>query len=81
MPPIVEFTSETTRDKEWDSIAAVHSGLPMVTTWSFDRRKMGDLRLIPEKFSRETRASLNVIATCVALTSCGSYLFFALVNL
>lgn len=26
MPPIIEFTSETTRDKEWDSIAAIHSG-------------------------------------------------------
>lgn len=26
MPPIVEFTSQTTRDKEWDSVAAVHSG-------------------------------------------------------
>lgn len=26
MPPIVEFTSETTREKEWDNIAAVHLG-------------------------------------------------------
>lgn len=26
MPPIVEFTSETTREKEWDNIAAIHEG-------------------------------------------------------
>lgn len=26
MPPVTEFTSETTREKEWDNIAAVHSG-------------------------------------------------------
>lgn len=26
MPPIVKFTSETTREKEWDSIAALHLG-------------------------------------------------------
>lgn len=26
MPPIIEFTSQTTREKEWDNIAAIHSG-------------------------------------------------------
>lgn len=26
MPPIVEFTSEVTREKEWDNIAAIHEG-------------------------------------------------------
>lgn len=26
MPPIVEFTSEITREKEWDNIAAIHEG-------------------------------------------------------
>lgn len=27
MPPIMEFTSETTREKEWDDIAAIHLGM------------------------------------------------------
>ena len=24
MPPIVEFTTETSKDREWDNIAAIH---------------------------------------------------------
>lgn len=27
MPPIIEFTSEITREKEWDNIAAIHQGV------------------------------------------------------
>jgi len=37
MPPILEFTSETAREKEWDNIAAIHAGIIQTTTWSFNQ--------------------------------------------
>ncbi|XP_055378028.1 WD repeat-containing protein 36 [Condylostylus longicornis] len=73
MPPIVHFTSETTRDKEWDSIAAIHSGIIQTTTWSYHKCKMGDLRLIPEKFFNKNRKDFNTETTCITITHCGNF--------
>lgn len=73
MPPIVHFTTETTRDKEWDSIAAIHSGIIHTTTWSFNKHKMGELRLIPEKFHNKNRKDFNTETTCIELTHCGNF--------
>ncbi|XP_050316209.1 WD repeat-containing protein 36 [Anthonomus grandis grandis] len=74
MPPILKFTSETTRDKEWDSIAAIHSELSLVTTWSYDKKKMGELRLLPERFQKKNiKNGLEVEATCLCLTNCGNF--------
>ncbi|KAL1418163.1 hypothetical protein MTO96_026176 [Rhipicephalus appendiculatus] len=50
MPPICEFTSETTREKEWDSVAACHRGVKRVTTWSYDRCCMGKHQLLHDRF-------------------------------
>ncbi|XP_031846092.1 WD repeat-containing protein 36 [Nomia melanderi] len=69
MPPITTFAAETTREKEWDNIAATHSGLGTVTTWSFCLAKMGKHKLFPEKF----KANRNVFATTVCLTHCGNF--------
>ncbi|XP_063221532.1 WD repeat-containing protein 36 [Bacillus rossius redtenbacheri] len=74
MPPIVAFTSEMTREKEWDNIAAIHQGIPHVTTWSYDKVKMGDLKLLPERFdSVESKSQSKVTATCVCLSQCGNF--------
>lgn len=74
MPPIVQFTSETTREKEWDNIAAIHSGLTVVTTWSYDRIKMGDLKLLPKRFTKKyIDLDADVTATCLDLTHCGNF--------
>ncbi|VEN56885.1 unnamed protein product [Callosobruchus maculatus] len=74
MPPIVNFTSETTREKEWDNIAAIHQGLALVTTWSYDKVKMGELKLLPERFSKKkVNVDLDVTATCLDLTHCGNF--------
>lgn len=73
MPPIAEFTSECTREKEWDNIAAIHSGLVVTTTWSFHKCKMGELRLVPEKYQNKNRTDFNVEATCISLTHCGNF--------
>lgn len=72
MPSIVKFTSEVTRDKEWDSIAAIHNGVLQSTTWSYHKSKMGDLKLIPEKYqNRKNETSIE--ATCLSLTICGNF--------
>lgn len=74
MPPVIQFTSETTREKEWDNIAAIHQGLAIVTTWSYDKVKMGDLKLLPERFHKKNRdINLEVAATCLCLTHCGNF--------
>ncbi|XP_017774873.1 PREDICTED: WD repeat-containing protein 36 [Nicrophorus vespilloides] len=69
MPPIVEFASEVTREKEWDNIAAIHDGLESVTTWSFNKCKMGDLRIKPYKLHDEDRGH----ATAISLSHCGNF--------
>lgn len=74
MPPIVEFTSETTREKEWDNIAAIHQGLSMVTTWSYDKIKMGELKLLPKRFQNKNKdLDVDVVATCISITHCGNF--------
>uniref|UniRef100_A0A2S2PSE4 WD repeat-containing protein 36 n=1 Tax=Schizaphis graminum TaxID=13262 RepID=A0A2S2PSE4_SCHGA len=73
MPPISTFTSETTRDKEWDSIVAVHRGIPTVTTWSFDKSKMGEHKLCHERFKKNVSGQKGISATCACLTHCGNF--------
>lgn len=75
MPPIVKFTSETTREKEWDSIAAIHLGVRQVTTWSYGKLKMGSLKLIHERFMPKKSGGHWIKATpsSLCLTHCGNF--------
>ncbi|KAB0802314.1 hypothetical protein PPYR_04500 [Photinus pyralis] len=74
MPPITQFTSEVTREKEWDNIAAIHSGLSIITSWSYDKLKMGDLKLQPERLHKKKNLSKSsVSATSICLTHCGNF--------
>lgn len=73
MPPITHFTSEPTRDKEWDSIAALHDGLVQTTTWSFHKQRMGTHRLVPEQFHNAKRTDFGAEATCLCVTHCGNF--------
>jgi U3 small nucleolar RNA-associated protein 21 len=73
MPPITSFTSETTRDKEWDNIVAVHRGIPTVTTWSFDKNKMGEHKLCHERFKKNVSGQKGISANCACLTHCGNF--------
>lgn len=72
MPPIVEFTSETTREKEWDNIASIHLGLPITTTWSYHKLKMGEIKLLPERLKKKN-LEVDEIATCLSFTRCGNF--------
>lgn len=80
MPPIIHFTSETTREKHWDSIVAIHSDLVQATTWSFDKRKMGDLKLLSEKFKNGKRKDFKTFATCLNMTHCGNFVIIGYSN-
>jgi len=72
MPPIIDFTTDTTRDKEWDNIACVHRQQGLATTWSFGNCKMGELQLLHERFKQEMDLR-RAVATCICLTSCGNF--------
>lgn len=69
MPPITQFASEKTREKEWDNIAATHLGLGVVTTWSYNKTRMGEHKLLPI----ELKKNYNANATSLCLTQCGNF--------
>ena len=50
MKPIVDFTTETSKETEWDNIACVHRDTLVATTWSFKQQKMGELKLRHPRF-------------------------------
>ena len=72
MPPIVDFTTETSKDREWDNIACVHRGQGLATTWSFGHSKMGELKLLHERFTTDPSLRSSS-ATCLVLSCCGNF--------
>ncbi|KAF2368171.1 WD40 repeat, partial [Trinorchestia longiramus] len=73
MPPIIHFTTETTREEAWDSIAAVHLNAVDVSTWSFHRRKMNERLLKHPRFKDPALA--RAMATCITISVCGNFVF------
>ncbi|XP_063887583.1 WD repeat-containing protein 36-like [Scylla paramamosain] len=71
MPAIMRFTSETAQEKAWDNVAAVHRGKTVVTTWSIGAQKMGEHKLLHERFKEKDWS--GVMATCLDLTICGNF--------
>lgn len=81
MPPIIEFTNETTREKEWDNIAAIHLKLTQATTWSFDKKRMGEHTITPKFFKFQGRSKIiSNDATCLVLTHCGNFVIIGYAN-
>jgi len=72
MPPIIDFTTDTTRDREWDNIACVHRQQGLSTTWSFGGGKMGELQLLHDRFKQDMSLR-SAVATCLCLTACGNF--------
>lgn len=72
LSPITDFSSEPIRDKEWDSIAAVHRGCAAVTCWSFNKSTMGEHKLIHPRF-KDSFDLYKASATCVCVTACGNF--------
>ena len=73
MPPITEFTTDTSKDREWDNIACVHRDLAVATTWSFGHAKMGELKLLHDRFKQDVNLKKTTSATCLMLTACGNF--------
>ncbi|XP_035212297.1 WD repeat-containing protein 36-like isoform X2 [Stegodyphus dumicola] len=69
MLPIVDFSSDITREKDWDNIAAIHRHSKIVSTWSYGHCRMGNHKLVPERF----KGIKGVEALCVYITSCGNF--------
>jgi len=72
MPPVIDFTTETSREMEWDNIGCIHRGLGVTTTWSWGNQKMGDLKLTHDRFKNESSLK-SAKATCLTLTACGNF--------
>ena len=70
MQPITEFAFETAREKEWDNLVAIHRNTSFVTSWSFDRMRMGTHRLMHDRFKG---SGTLVQPESVAMTSCGNF--------
>lgn len=71
MPAILSFTSETARESSWDNVAAIHRGKPFVTTWSSRFQRMGEHKLVHDRF---TKGDFNTaVVTCLDLTVCGNF--------
>ncbi|XP_076347675.1 WD repeat-containing protein 36 [Tachypleus tridentatus] len=71
MPPILDFSAETIREKDWDNIVTCHRNLAMVTTWSYGRCTMGQHKLLHKRFQGQK----GVVALCVNMSSCGNFVF------
>ncbi|CAG9787200.1 unnamed protein product [Diatraea saccharalis] len=74
MPAITKLSSCMQRDKQWDSIASIHRGKYIVTTWSYNKIRMGDHKLIPPSFPKGTEA------TCLIVTHCGNFVIVGYSN-
>lgn len=77
LAPVTQFDYVTTREKDWDNIVAIHRETLFVTTWSFDRKRMGEHKLLPERFLSAGGGNKIdpklVTATAVSLSTCGHF--------
>ncbi|XP_072950068.1 WD repeat-containing protein 36 [Epargyreus clarus] len=74
LPPISKLSSCMQRDKQWDSIASLHEGKYMATTWSYNRICMGEHKLKPPEMVKGT------LATCLTVTHCGNFVIIGYSN-
>lgn len=70
MPLIVKFAVESTREKEWDNVVALHDGSALVTTWTTEKGCMGQHKLLPQRLKS---ASKDIHAASACLSSCGHF--------
>lgn len=68
LPPISCFAAETSKEKQWDNIVACHKGTSLVTTWNYDKCRMGEHFIAQPSYDKH-----GVHATTVSITSCGNF--------
>ncbi|XP_063827478.1 WD repeat-containing protein 36 [Ostrinia nubilalis] len=74
LPPISKLSSCMQRDKQWDSIATLHEGWYLATTWSYNKIRMGEHKLYPRDFTK------GVEATCLTVSHCGNFVIIGYAN-
>lgn len=72
MPCISQFSSDTSRQSDWDNIAACHRGECVVTTWSYQRSTMGKYKLKHPRFDEDPECK-NAVALCTDISGCGNF--------
>ncbi|KAL8567228.1 hypothetical protein ACOMHN_046638 [Nucella lapillus] len=72
MPPVTVFAAESNRASDWDSVAACHRDLRMVTTWSTQRGSMGQYKLDCKRFHHGSQHRTTT-AQAVDISPCGNY--------
>lgn len=68
LPAISCFAAETAKEKQWDNIIACHRGTSLVTTWNYDKCRMGE-----HFFAQPSYDKHGAHATSVCITSCGNF--------
>lgn len=63
MPPIIDFSSNESKQSDWDGIVAVHENLRMVTTWDFVKSTMGKHKIDHDRFTKNESFYGDVVAT------------------
>lgn len=75
LPPIVGFAAEPAKEKQWDNIAAYHECSDIVTTWTYDKCRMGEHVIVQPTFPKH-----GVHVTSLCLTGCGNYVIIGFSN-
>lgn len=75
LPAITCFAAEPAKDKQWDNIAAIHENSSFVTTWNYDKCRMGEHFITQPTFKKH-----GVSATSVCITGCGNFVVIGFSN-
>lgn len=75
LPPITCFAAEVAKEKQWDNIAACHEGSSLVTTWNYDKCRMGDHLIEQPTFNKH-----EVFGSSICITSCGNFVIIGFSN-
>jgi U3 small nucleolar RNA-associated protein 21 len=75
LPPISCFAAEHSKEKQWDNIAACHKGSSLVTTWNYDKCRMGEHIIRQPTFNKH-----DVFGSCICITGCGNFFVIGFSN-
>ena len=67
LSPIVDFASESTRERDWDNIVTCHLNGPAARTWTNENKKIGKHRLAGPK------GGPSGLPKCVDVSPCGNF--------
>ncbi|VDN57379.1 unnamed protein product [Dracunculus medinensis] len=69
---VVEMDFGVAREAAWDNVLCRHDQLPVVTTWSTRKQKLGSHRLLHKRFVRKG-LFFDAYATAIKISACGNF--------